>query len=206
MSVNKTIQEWATAFGGSFNTTDAEQVLRTLVEDASLLDTDLSLQLTVKTIADIDSRSEEERTTATASLRQSYAISDDVDTVPPLVPPVVGKDINAERNSRIQAGSLFTLQGGKSVMVTGGATDMRNLQGLAFAAQLRVGQGDYTTETVYRDGNNVNHALTPMEVIELWSTGAAWVSAVYAAAWSMKDGIIPEDYTAAKHWPEVIVS
>lgn len=121
---------------------------------------------------------------------------------PPPAPAPVGADVNAERDRRVTAGSTFTVTGYGDIPVAGDETTARNLQGLAFAAQMRVAQGDVTTLTPYRDEANAIHQLTPPQMIELWSLGAAFISAVYQASWTLKDGAsIPADYTSDGYWP-----
>lgn len=89
--------------------------------------------------------------------------------------------INAERQRRIVAGKAID-----GVYVTGRDEDARNLTNLAMAAQRRIGQDDVTTPTVYRDGANVDHELTPPQMLALWQQSAEYVSALYAASWAIK--------------------
>lgn len=123
-------------------------------------------------------------------------------TIPPYMPPAPGSsDVNAERQRRIVDGKSFN-----GIRVTGRDEDVRNLTNLALAAQIRIGGGDTTTLTTYRDGDNVDHDLTPPEILSLWEQASAYVSALYATSWAMKDGTgdftggIPDDYTADIHW------
>lgn len=106
--------------------------------------------------------------------------------------------VNAERQRRIVAGAVI---GG--VRVTGRDEDARNLTNLALAAQLRIAGGDATTPTTYRDGDNVDHDLTPPQMLALWQQSAAYVSALYAASWAIKAmEPVPEDVTADELWPD----
>jgi len=89
--------------------------------------------------------------------------------------------INAERQRRIEAGKIIN-----GVYVTGRDDDARNLTNLALAAQMRIAGGDTSTITVYRDGNNVDHELTPPQVLSLWQQSSAYVSGLYAASWAVK--------------------
>lgn len=105
--------------------------------------------------------------------------------------------VNAERQRRILAGKVID-----GVHVTGRDEDARNLTNLALAAQLRIASGDTTTLTTYRDGNNVDHELTPPQMLALWQESAAYVSALYAASWAIKAmEPLPEDVTADELWP-----
>jgi hypothetical protein len=114
-------------------------------------------------------------------------------------PFIAAEDVNAERDRRIVAGK--TING---VAVTGRDEDARNLTNLALAAQLRIGTADTTTTTTFRDGNNVDHDLTPAEMLALWQGSAAYVSALYAASWVIKAlDPIPADFDADSRWPAV---
>lgn len=105
--------------------------------------------------------------------------------------------VNAERQRRIVAGVVID-----GVRVTGRDEDARNLTNLALAAQVRVAGGDTATLTVYRDGDNIDHALTPPQMLALWQHSAAYVSSLYAASWAIKAmDPVPADVTADVLWP-----
>jgi hypothetical protein len=105
--------------------------------------------------------------------------------------------INRERERRLLSGKMFD-----GILVTGSPTDIMNLTSLALGAQLRLASGDTTTTTVFRDGGNNNHALTPQALLSIWSQATTYVSAVYTASWALKDAeIIPQDVTADRWWP-----
>ena len=107
--------------------------------------------------------------------------------------------VNAERQRRIVAGTVID-----GVRVTGRDEDARNLTNLALAAQLRIAGGDTATPTTYRDGDNVDHDLTPPQMLALWQQSAAYVSALYAASWAIKAmDTLPGDVTADGLWPEI---
>ncbi|ABF64387.1 hypothetical protein TM1040_1654 [Ruegeria sp. TM1040] len=112
--------------------------------------------------------------------------------------------VNAERARRLVAGTKVTVTGNGPVALSGRDEDTRNLQGLAFAAQLRLADGNTTHQTTFRDAENVDHVLTPAQVLEMWSLGSAWIEQVYAASWALKDtqGGIPADYANDGYWPQ----
>jgi len=115
-------------------------------------------------------------------------------TPPPA--PITNDDINRERARRIVAGKVID-----GVYVTGRDEDARNLTNLMLAAQQRITTG-ISTPTTYRDGNNVDHPLSPAEIVSLWQQSAAYVEALYAASWALKAlDPIPADYTTDQHWP-----
>jgi hypothetical protein len=104
--------------------------------------------------------------------------------------------INRERGRRIEAGKVID-----GVYVTGRDEDARNLTNLALAAQMRLAAGDTSTATLFRDGNNVDHELTPPQVLALWQQSAAYVSALYAASWALKAmDPIPQNVAANEYW------
>jgi len=104
--------------------------------------------------------------------------------------------VNAERARRIEVGRVID-----GVWITGRDEDARNLTNLALGAQLRIGSGDVTTSTVFRDGNNVDHGLTPPQILSIWQQSSAYVSALYAASWTLKAlAVIPEDFAEDQHW------
>lgn len=114
------------------------------------------------------------------------------------------EDVNAERDKRIMVGRDFTVSGyANTIAVSGDTTTQTNLMALGLAAQARMAQGDLTTPTPYRDENNVIHQLTPPQVFELWSVGAAFVSLVYQASWAIKDDAagLPADIPGDSRWP-----
>lgn len=118
-------------------------------------------------------------------------------------PPPTNIDVNLERDSRVILGSTFDVTGYGPVRIGGDEQTQTNLLGLVQAASLRISQGDVSTITHYRDEDNVIHALTPPQIIDLWSQGSAFVSAVFQASWELKDDPngIPLDYDADYRWP-----
>lgn len=114
-----------------------------------------------------------------------------------VAPEVTGDDVNDERTRRIEQGSLFTVTGiTQQIRVTGRPEDMDTLLALVVTAQLRLSQNDNTI-TQYRDGNNVDHMMSPAQIIELWSQSMAWVERVYKASWDIKAiDPIPADYVS----------
>lgn len=108
-----------------------------------------------------------------------------------------GVQVNAERQRRIAVGKVID-----GVHVTGSDEDARNLMSLALGAQMRIAAGDTETLTVFRDGDNVDHDLTPMQLLSLWQQSSAYVSALYEASWVLKAlDQIPADYAGDSHWP-----
>ncbi|MEQ1407789.1 DUF4376 domain-containing protein [Neorhizobium sp. Rsf11] len=110
----------------------------------------------------------------------------------------LGDAINAERTRRIIAGKIIN-----GIHVTGRDEDARNLTNLALGAQVRIAGGDTTTLTTFRDGDNIDHDLTPQEIMSLWQQSSEYVSALYAASWALKAlDPIPADFADDGYWPE----
>lgn len=122
---------------------------------------------------------------------------------PPTEDPVVtAQMVNIERDRRIAAGVAVEITGYGVVPLQGRLQDQTNMLGLATAASLRIAAGDIETLTKFRDAQNVDHLLTPPQIVEMWSKGAAWISAVFEASWDLKAAEpIPLDYAANSHWP-----
>lgn len=114
---------------------------------------------------------------------------------PPL--PITDADVNAERQRRIVVGTVIN-----GVCVTGRDVDARNLMSLALIAQMRIAAGDDATPTTFRDGDNVDHDLTPPQIVSMYQESAAFVSALYQASWDIKAmDPIPADFAADQYWP-----
>lgn len=105
--------------------------------------------------------------------------------------------VNAERQRRIVRGKIID-----GIHVTGSDDDARNLTNLALSAQVRMAGGDTTSLTTYRDGDNIDHDLTPAQMLSLWQQSSAYVSAIYAASWALKAmDPIPADFAGDSYWP-----
>jgi hypothetical protein len=110
--------------------------------------------------------------------------------------------VNAERERRIAVGATVTVTGAGSIPVQGRDVDVRNLQGLGLAALARVSAGDTATITTFRDAHNVDHDLTPSQVLELVQRAAGVAEAIIQASWTIKAmDPLPEDVTADELWP-----
>ncbi|WP_319533428.1 hypothetical protein [uncultured Cohaesibacter sp.] len=117
--------------------------------------------------------------------------------------PLTGDDVNLERLKRIEDGCNVSVTGVVDpIPLQGRVQDQTNLLGLATGAQLRIASGDTTTTITFRDADNVDHDLTPPQVLELWQGGANFISAVMQASWDLKAATpIPSDYTDNAYWP-----
>jgi len=111
------------------------------------------------------------------------------------------KDVNSERTRRIQSGFKTKLAGhNKDVAVEGGAEARENINALALAALLRKQMGDNST-SIYRDKDNVDHELTPDQLLELYKKSMTYAEKMYQKSWALKAmDPIPQDYKDDKYW------
>lgn len=118
------------------------------------------------------------------------------------VPQPTGQDVNRERDRRVREGLIASIPGYGNVPLDGDEITIRNLQGLALAAQLRLSQGNTTTITQFRDRDNVIHDLSPSQVLLLWQLGSNHMESLFQSAWALKDNPngIPMDYNDDTHW------
>lgn len=95
-------------------------------------------------------------------------------------------DVNVKRAELLAEGTDVVVTGYGVVALQGRPDDQTLIQGLAFGAQLRVSLGDLATQMPFLDRQNILHLLTPIQMIEVWRKGAAFVSAVYEQSWVIK--------------------
>jgi len=111
--------------------------------------------------------------------------------------------VHQERKKRIAQGTPVILAGyGTPIYVQGRDSDRANISDLAQLAQMRISAGDNTTTTAFRDRDNVDHLLTPSQIIDLYIQAAAFIQAVMQASWALKEAdptITDPSYEG--HWP-----
>ncbi len=128
--------------------------------------------------------------------RRHWTGSEIVPFEPP-IPAATSENVNRERSRRIAVGKVID-----GVHVTGSDEDARNLANLGQIAKMMLDDGDTQTVTIYRDAANIDHALTPAEMVNLWRSSVSYVSALYAASWALKAlDPIPADFAADDYWP-----
>lgn len=110
--------------------------------------------------------------------------------------------VNTERERRIAAGATVAVTGAGDIPVQGRDEDIRNIQGLGLGALARVATGDITTITMFRDAGNVDHSLTPPQVLELVQRASGIAEAIIQASWAIKAmEPLPVDVTGDELWP-----
>lgn len=112
-------------------------------------------------------------------------------------------DVNTERARRIGLGITVPVTGIGIVSLQGDAQSRENLSGLYSAALGRMIAGQTTHVTTFRDADNRDHKMVPLQIMEMWGNGGAYVEAVYKASWAIKAlQPIPVDYADDSHWPD----
>ncbi|QKV20229.1 DUF4376 domain-containing protein [Oricola thermophila] len=115
--------------------------------------------------------------------------------------------VNAERDRRIAAGNTFTIAGYGDIPITGTVRDQIVLDALRSKARDLQDSGVTDPVMTLRGADNVTHSLTPEQMVALVDAGMAWIEAVMAVSWAMKDGVgdftdgIPADFAADRYWP-----
>lgn len=110
--------------------------------------------------------------------------------------------VTAERDRRLHAGTIVNVSGYGNIPVQGRPADQINLIALGDTARDLSAGGVTAAVIPFRDGDNVNHDLTPAQMLEMVAEGKAAASAIYAAAWALKDGeTIPSDFADDAYWP-----
>lgn len=117
-------------------------------------------------------------------------------------PAIIEEQVIAERDRRIEAGTVINVTGIGDIPVSGRQAVQIDLQGLATAAQVMMAGGSQSPQFPFRDEARVVHMLTPAQVLELYMEGVQWIAQVRAAAWSLIDmETTPQDYTEDMYWP-----
>jgi hypothetical protein len=116
-------------------------------------------------------------------------------------PPSVA-DVIAEEQRRLQAGKSFTVAGYDGTITLKGTADVQSeVTSQATVAQVLLTSGS-DQSTPLRGVDGAVHHLTPTQMLDVFTQGAAWVAAVRAARWAIEAmDPIPQDYADDKWWP-----
>lgn len=109
--------------------------------------------------------------------------------------------VNFERQRRIvETVNIFVADYSAPIAIKGDDQTRSNLQSLASRAQMRIITNDESV-TVFRDENNIDHELTPSQVVELGVKMIDRVELLFKSSWSLKAmPELPRDYTDNKYW------
>ncbi len=115
---------------------------------------------------------------------------------------IMEQKVNQERDRRIEAGAVVTIEGYGDLPLQGRAVDQMNLMALAATAKDMADAGVTAAVIPFRDAANAMHSLTPAQFLDLSRQGKEAAAAIYAASWALKDGAeIPADFADDAHWP-----
>lgn len=99
---------------------------------------------------------------------------------------ITKSDINNERNRKLEKKYAVKLTDTVIVNVNMNQESLTNLHQLATMAQILISKNDDRT-TTYRDADNVNHSLTPSDLIEVFLAVNLQIQSLYEACWLIKD-------------------
>ncbi|MCX5518430.1 DUF4376 domain-containing protein [Kaistia defluvii] len=109
--------------------------------------------------------------------------------------------IDVERDRRLAAGAPIALSSGASFLAQVDAKSQGIIGNLALGATIAA-LNNRAFSAAFRDAANNMHALNAAEVAELGQQALAFVAAVYASSWAIKDAAdIPSDYADDTRWP-----
>lgn len=112
---------------------------------------------------------------------------------PPSAEVVAGElldRVEFERDKRVAAGVSYTFPDGVSGTIqTRDEKDFRNINGVAARGLALVVRADVETTLIFRDKENVDHALTGDQAVALGEAVHARVEDIYKVAWSHKTAI-----------------
>lgn len=115
---------------------------------------------------------------------------------------VASQGVKLERDRRLAAGAVVSVAGAGLIPVQGRPQDKINLLALDGQARGLLASGVADPVFQFRDGQNVVHALTPAQVVEMVAQGMAAATLIYEASWTLLDGeVIPPDYVDDRFWP-----
>lgn len=129
-------------------------------------------------------------------------------TVSRKVGEALNQAVNAERQRRLKAGSLFSVAGvADPIPLTGRPLDQTVYLALLTRSGGMKAAGVTGPALTIRAGDDVIHTLTPDQMISLVSQAMTWFESIMATSWAMKDAIapfesgIPDDFADDTHWP-----
>lgn len=116
-------------------------------------------------------------------------------------PNPTNADINRDHGRRLRAGKTISITNYGTVALDGLSKTQTILLALKDTARDLKNAGDTATTLTFTDKNNVDHELTPDQMIELVNASKVWVQELHKAKRSLKKmEPIPMDYTDDKWW------
>lgn len=116
--------------------------------------------------------------------------------------PITSEQVDSERDRRLDIGHSFSVPGiTDPIPLQGTLRDQFLLSQLKDAAQDLTSQGVTDPVIRFHDGINVDHMVTPAQMILLVIQGRSWVSMMMEKGWALKAlDPIPADYADDSHW------
>jgi hypothetical protein len=126
-----------------------------------------------------------------------------VDKTPEPEPrPLTSLDVDIEHDRRAAIGKTFTVIGYGEIPLEGSLRTQTVLLALKDTARDMQTTGVTDVVLFFTDRDNVDHNLTPAQVIELVDQGKAYMQALHEAKRALKNtSPIPADYAADTYWP-----
>lgn len=116
-------------------------------------------------------------------------------------PAVTSEQVNAERERRLDAGTVISVAGYGDIPVEGRLKDQIAYLGVLSAARDAASGGGQPANLKFRDRDNVMHSLTPAQMVALMTAARSYAQRIYEASWILKDQTpIPQDYQSDTYW------
>lgn len=142
--------------------------------------------------------------TTVTVLRNGEPVEVPVEDVFPYVPASAPTpaEVDAEHDRRALVGRVFNLAGYGDVALEGSLRTQTVLLALKDTARDLVASGVLAPVLFLTDRDNVDHYLTPAQMMELVDAGKAYMQALHEAKRTIKAmDPIPSDYADDARWP-----
>ncbi len=97
--------------------------------------------------------------------------------------------IDAVRQAKRELGLKWSFSEGDDIIQLRDNTDIQNIQGLVSSAYMKENAGVKEAVLILRGESDINHAITPAEMIAIGQAVETYVGKLYYHAWSLKDQI-----------------
>ena len=117
-------------------------------------------------------------------------------------------EVNAVREAKIAQGIPYQFPDSAGTIQTRDLTDARNIQINIVTALILQGAGETKPVMVFRDMEDVQHAMTPAQMLQMGLYVAQYGQAIYTASWQLKAaaaGMTAEqlkDFDIEGNWPK----
>ena len=121
---------------------------------------------------------------------------------------VKNAEVNVIREKKIAAGIPYQFPDGAGTIQTRDEVDIRNIQTNVTTALILNSVGETGSVMVFRDMENIEHKMTPQEVLQMGLYAAQVGQSIYTASWQLKEaaaGMTAEqikEFDAEANWPK----